>query len=325
MDEKKIKCIGILTSGGDAPGMNGLIRAVTRSAVYHKLKVMGIHRGYHGLWRGDMIPLDARDVSDISQRGGTILYTARSATFTSPEGLEKAVSMCRVFGLDAIFAIGGDGTWRGAKTLADQGIPVIALPATIDNDIGASDYTIGYDTAMNTALECIDKLRDTAASHERCTVVEVMGRHNGYLALTIGIATGAEIILIPEYPVDFDEQVIARILSARNRGKSHYIVIVAEGAGSADEVAERIQKQTGIESRGSNLGYVQRGGNPTLRDRYTASLMGLQGVQALLAGRVNRAVVEKAGKVIDIDLEEALSTVKKIPQDALENAGILSF
>lgn len=323
--EKKIRRVGVLTSGGDAPGMNGLIRSVTRASTYYGLEVMGIRRGYHGLWKGDMSLLTARDVSDTLQRGGTFLMTARSETFTTEEGLKRAAAMADVFNLDAIFCLGGDGTWRGAQTLTDAGVCTMALPATIDNDIAASDYCIGYDTAMNTAIECVDKLRDTASSHERCSVVEVMGRHNGYLAMTVGIATGAEIILIPEHPADFMDDVVSKILSARNRGKRHYIVIDAEGVGDAAEIARHIEETTGIESRASTLGYVQRGGNPSLRDRYLASLMGVYAVEALLSGRKNRAIILRGGEICDIDIHEANASKKSISESIYKKAEILAF
>lgn len=324
-ESSKIKRIGVLTSGGDAPGMNGLIRSVTRAGLYYGLEVMGIRRGFHGLWKGDMYQLSARDVSDTLQRGGTFLMTARSKTFMTEEGLERAFSMCDVFNLDAVFCLGGDGTWRGALALSEKGVAVMGLPATIDNDISSSEYTVGYDTAMNTAIECIDKLRDTASAHERCSVVEVMGRHNGYLALSVGIATGAEIILIPEHPVDMRDDVVGKILSARNRGKQHYIVVVAEGAGHAEDIAKFIENETGIESRATNLGYIQRGGNPSLRDRYLASMMGVHAVESLLAGRKNRAIILKHGEICDIDLKEAVQSIKTISEENYKKADILSF
>lgn len=324
-EEKKIRRVGILTSGGDAPGMNGLIRAVTRACGFYGIEAMGVRRGYHGLIKGDTIPLQPRDVSDVLQRGGTFLMTARSDSFRTEEGLSKALSICDVFNFDCVICIGGDGTWKGASSLAEKGQPVMTLPATIDNDIASTEYSIGYDTAMNTALECVDKLRDTASSHERCSVVEVMGRHNGYIALSIGIATGAEIILIPEHPIDFMDHVVGKILSARNRGKQHYIIIVAEGAGNASEIAQKLEEITGIESRATNLGYVQRGGNPTLRDRYMASLMGVHAIEALLAGRVNRAVVLKNGEITDIDLKEAIADTKTISEETYRQVDVLAY
>ncbi|HHU52563.1 MAG TPA: 6-phosphofructokinase [Clostridiaceae bacterium] len=320
-----IKTIGILTSGGDAPGMNGVIRAVTRTAINYGIRVMGIRRGFHGLWRGDVAELDARSVSDKSRVGGTFLMTARSKTFITQEGLQQAQKMTQVFGLDALVTVGGDGTMRGAGDLAKLQVPVIHIPATIDNDVGCTDYTIGFDSALNTAINCVDKLRDTASSHERCSVIEVMGREAGYLALHVGIATGAEIILIPEQPFDRDKDIIGKILSARNRGKQHYIVVVAEGAARGEEVAQYIEKNTGTEARATVLGYLQRGGSPTYQDRYLASMFGIQAVKALMENRVNRVVVLKQGEVTDIDLLEGLETTKKITAESMKKANILSI
>lgn len=323
-DKPAIRNIGVLTSGGDAPGMNAAIRAVVRTGVYYGFRVFGIHRGYHGLWRGDIEELNSRSVSETLQRGGTFLMTARSKTFNSPEGLQKALDMTRIFNLDAIVAIGGDGTFRGARDLARLGVPMLCLPGTIDNDIACSDYTIGYDTAMNTAMEAIDKLRDTASSHERCSVIEVMGRKAGYIALNVAIANGAEVVLIPERESDFDQDVIKVLLEGRNRGKRHYIVIVAEGAGDATDIATRIEAITGIESRATILGHLQRGGSPSLRDRYMASMMGLKAVDCIRDGRFNRVIAYKAGEIIDIDIEEALGMTKTIDQIELDRARILA-
>ena len=324
-DQPQIKSVGILTSGGDAPGMNPLIRGVGRAAVFYGLRAFGIRRGYHGLSKGEIYELGARDFSETIQQGGTFLMTARSESFKSLEGLKRAKAMLEVFNIDCLFCLGGDGTWRGAEALADQGVKVMTLPATIDNDIGATDYTIGFDTAVNTAMDAIDKLRDTASSHERCSVVEVMGRNSGYIALSVGIASGAEIVLIPEHPVDFMNDVVAKIISARNRGKRHYIVIVAEGAGDAQDLAHRIEDMTEIETRATNLGYVQRGGSPRLRDRYTASLMGVYAVRQAIQGNFNRAVVMKHGEITDMDLHEANLCQKSISKDLADQATILSF
>ncbi|HBP37976.1 MAG TPA: 6-phosphofructokinase [Clostridiales bacterium] len=324
-NEPLIRNIGVLTSGGDAPGMNAVIRAVVRGGIHAGFKVWGIRRGYHGLWRGDIIELNGRTVSETLQRGGTFLMTARSKTFQSPEGVAKAIEMARVFNLDAVITIGGDGTFRGARDLARQGFPVIGIPGTIDNDIACSDYTIGYDTAMNTAMEMIDKLRDTASSHERCSVIEVMGREAGYLALNVAIATGAEVVLIPEIQSDFNRDVIKAILDGRNSGKKHYIVVVAEGAGQALDIAGRIETITGIESRAAILGHVQRGGSPTLRDRYMASMMGLRAIECLRERRLNRIIAYKSGQIIDLDIEEALTMTKTISQEDLERAKILAL
>ncbi|MDD2533420.1 MAG: 6-phosphofructokinase [Eubacteriales bacterium] len=323
-EQKVIRNIGVLTSGGDAPGMNAAIRAVVRTGINNNYKVYGIRRGYHGLWRGDIEELDRHSVSEKLQRGGTFLMTARSKTFMTEDGLNRALEMVKVFNLDAVIAIGGDGTFKGARDLARKGVPVIGIPGTIDNDIACSDYTIGYDTAMNTAMEAIDKLRDTASSHERCSVIEVMGRAAGYIALNVGIATGAEVVLIPEKPYDFNRDVLKAVLDGRNRGKHHYIVVVAEGAAHAQEIATQIEALTGIEARATILGHLQRGGSPTLRDRQMASLMGLHAVECLREGRYNRIVAYKEGKIVDIDIEEALAMKKTIDAVELEQAKILT-
>lgn len=323
-DQKVIHNIGVLTSGGDAPGMNAAIRAVVRTGLFYGFRVFGIRRGFHGLWRGDIEELNRSSVSEKLQRGGTFLMTARSKTFMTEEGINRAIEMTKVFSLDAIITIGGDGTFKGARDLARKGIPVIGIPGTIDNDIACSDYTIGYDTAMNTAMEAIDKLRDTASSHERCSVIEVMGRAAGYIALNVGIATGAEVVLIPERPYDFNQDVLKAVLDGRNRGKHHYIVVVAEGAGHAAEIATQIESLTGIEARATILGHLQRGGSPSLRDRQMASLMGLHAVDCLREGRYNRIVAYKEGKIIDIDIEEALNATKTIDPVELEQARILT-
>ncbi len=322
--EKKIRNIGILTSGGDAPGMNAAVRSVVRTASYFGYQPFGIRRGFHGLWRGDIDELSNRQVSDKLQRGGTFLMTARSATFNSPEGVAKGIEMAKIFNLDVIVTVGGDGTFRGARDLARQGFPVIGIPATIDNDIACSDYTIGYDTAMNTAMQAIDKLRDTASSHERCSVIEVMGRHAGYIALNVGIACGAEVVLIPEIGHEIESVVVKPLLEARNRGKMHYIVIVAEGAGHATEIAERVESITGIEARPTILGHLQRGGSPTVRDRYMASMMGYHAIQCIQDHRLNRIIAYKQGDLVDIDIEEALEMKKTIDLEELKKARILS-
>lgn len=312
MAANTIKTIAVLTSGGDAPGMNAAIRAVTRAGLNKGYRVLGVRRGYHGLWRGDIIELDGRSVSEKLQRGGTFLMTARSATFNTEEGVKQAYDMCKVFNIDSLVVIGGDGSMRGARDLSHLGLPVICLPGTIDNDIPCSDYTIGYDTAMNTAMEAIDKLRDTASSHERCSVIEVMGRHAGYIALNVGVSTGAEVILIPEVEHDFNRDVVKRLLECRNSGKHHYIVVVAEGAGSAIDIAERIEKMTGIESRPTILGHLQRGGSPTLRDRQMASQMGVHAVECIEKGDYNRIIVYKNGEIADVDIDEGLDMKKTI-------------
>lgn len=321
----EIKTIAVLTSGGDAPGMNAAIRAVTRAGLNNGYRMLGVRRGYHGLWRGDIIELDGRSVSEKLQRGGTFLMTARSVTFNSEEGVKQAYDMCKVFNIDALIVIGGDGSFRGARDLARIGLPVIGIPGTIDNDISSSEYTIGYDTAMNTAMEAIDKLRDTASSHERCSVIEVMGRKAGYIALNVGVSTGAEVILIPEIEHDFNRDVVKRLLECRNSGKHHYIVVVAEGAGSAIDIAERIEKMTGIESRPTILGHLQRGGSPTLRDRQMASNMGIHAVDCIREGRTNRVVAYRDGHIMDIDIEEALEMKKTISIEDFEDSKLIAL
>mgnify|MGYP000924681943 FL=1 len=312
----QVKRIGVLTSGGDAPGMNAAVRAVVRTAVNRGIECIGIRRGWNGLINHDFIRIDSNSVSHIIDKGGTMLYTARSEEFMTPEGREKAIATCKLLGLEGIVAIGGDGTFRGAlalsRQLAEQGetLQVVGVPATIDNDIGCSNYTIGFDTACNTAIECVDKLRDTMQSHERCSVVEVMGRHAGYLALYVGISVGATAVLIPERPVDFDRDVVEKIRQARLSGTTHYMVVVAEGAGSAVDIGKRIHEELGIDPRVTVLGHIQRGGSPSARDRETASRMGYEAVQSLAEGRGNRIIGTQEGKVVDLDMEEALAMTK---------------
>ena len=313
--QKIIKRIGILTSGGDAPGMNAAVRAVVRTALSNGVECVGIRRGYNGLINGDFVRMDASSVSHIIEKGGTVLYTARSEEFMTEEGQAKAVATCKLLGLDGVVAIGGDGTFRGALALSRHGIPVVGIPATIDNDIGCSQYTIGFDTACNTAVDAIDMLRDTMQSHERCSLVEVMGRHAGYLALYVGIATGATAVLIPERPVDVERDVIEKIRQARLSGRTHFMIVVAEGAGSAFDIAARIKTAIGLDPRVTVLGHIQRGGSPSSRDRETATRMGYQAVQCLLNGNGNRVIVTKDGKVVDIDIEQALAMTKPFPMD----------
>ena len=310
-----VKRIGILTSGGDAPGMNAAVRAVVRTALGKGIECVGIRRGWNGLINSDFFPMDSDSVSHILDRGGTILFTARSEEFINEGGRKKAVATCKLLGLDGIVAIGGDGTFRGALELSRMGIPVVGIPATIDNDIGCSNYTIGFDTACNTAIECIDKLRDTMQSHERCSVVEVMGRHAGYLALYVGIAVGATAVLIPERPVDFEQDVVENIRRARLAGSTHYMVVVAEGAGSAFEFAKRIHEEVGIDPRVTVLGHIQRGGSPSARDRETASRMGYEAVQCLAQGHGNRIIATRDGRIVDLDMEEALAMTKEFQMD----------
>lgn len=315
MENRSIRTIGVLTSGGDAPGMNAAIRAVVRTGAYYGLKVCGVKRGYNGLLNGEIEEMTPRDVSEVLQRGGTCLMTARCLEFKEEEGQKRAIQIAKVFGLDGLIVIGGDGSFRGARALSNLGLPTIAMPGTIDNDISCSDYTVGYDTCLNTVKDAVDKIRDTASSHERCSVIEVMGRAAGYIALEAGIACGADVILIPEQKYDFDEDVLRPILEAKSRGKKHAIVVVAEGIGGVIEMAKDIEKATGIESRATILGHVQRGGSPTVRDRVSASRMGARCVELLLEGKANRIVCERDGKIADVDINEGLEMKKQIPDD----------
>ena len=315
-----IKRIGVLTSGGDAPGMNAAVRAVVRTAMFHGIECYGIRRGYNGLINGDIIKLDEKSVSRIINRGGTILYTARSKEFQTEEGQRKAVSVCKLLGLDSIIAIGGDGTFRGARALSSYGINVICIPATIDNDICCTNYSIGFDTAANTAIDCIDKLRDTMQSHERCSVVEVMGRNAGYLAMYVGLATGATAVLVPEKPYDIEQDVVEKIRKARLKGFTHYMIVLAEGAGKATELAHQIKEHTDLDPRITVLGHIQRGGSPTGRDRVNATKMGYLAVELLLAGKTNRIVCTNGGQFIDKDIEEGLQhqrTMQDMEMDVL--------
>ena len=312
---KPIKRIGVLTSGGDALGMNAAVRAVVRTAIKCGMECVGIRRGWQGLINSDFVQLSSSSVGHILARGGTILYTARSEDFLTENGRKKAVSTCRMLGLDAIVAIGGDGTFRGALELSRLGIPVVGVPATIDNDVGCTNYTIGFDSACNTAIECIDKLRDTMQSHERCSVVEVMGRNAGFLALYVGIAVGATAVLVPEYPTDFERDVVRRIQDSRLAGNTHFMIVVAEGAGSAVEFGKMIYDAIGIEPRVTVLGHLQRGGSPTGRDRETATRMGYYAVKALAEGRGNSIIATQEGGIVEIPIEEALQRTKQLQMD----------
>jgi len=307
-----IRRIAVLTSGGDAPGMNACVRSVVRTALYHGVEIYGIRRGWHGLISGDVIRLDKSNVSRIINKGGTILHTARSKEFMTEEGRRKAASTCKFLGLDSIIAIGGDGTFRGAQALSKQGINVIGIPATIDNDIGCTNYCLGFDTAANTAIECIDKLRDTMHAHERCSVVEVMGRNAGYLAMYVGLACGATAVLVPEEEIDFERDVVEKIRHARFSGFTHYMIVVAEGAGSAAGIADRIKEATDLDPRVTVLGHIQRGGTPTGRDRVNGTKMGYLAVELLLQGKTNRIVIPRDGSYIDVDIEEGLSMKKNM-------------
>ena len=322
---KEIKTIGVLTSGGDAPGMNAAIRAVVRKAIGNGVSVKGIRRGYQGLLDEEIIDMEKSSVSDIIQRGGTILGTARCSEMRTAEGQKKAADLCRKHGIDGIVIIGGDGSYRGAEKLAQNGINTIGLPGTIDLDIACTDYTIGFDTAINTAMEAIDKIRDTSSSHERCSIVEVMGRNAGYIALYCGVANGAEDILLPE-KYDYNEQaLIDNIIASRKRGKTHHLIINAEGIGHSTSMAKRIEAATGIETRATILGYMQRGGTPTCKDRYYASMMGAYAADILCAGKSNRVVAHQHGEVVDYDIEEALAMQKGIDEYQYQVAKILSM
>lgn len=324
MENRSIRTIGVLTSGGDAPGMNAAIRAVVRTGAYHGLKVMGVKRGYNGLINGEMEEMNARSVSETLQRGGTCLMTARCLEFKEKAGVARACQIARVFGLDGLVVIGGDGSFRGARDLSNAGLPTVAMPGTIDNDISCSEYTVGYDTCLNTVKDAVDKIRDTASSHERCSVIEVMGRAAGYIALEAGIACGAEVILIPEKKYDFDEDVLRPILEAKTRGKKHAIIVVAEGIGGVIDMAKEIEAKTGIESRATILGHVQRGGSPTVRDRVIASQMGARCVELLLEGKANRIVCMQKGEITDVDINEGLDMHKEISEELIQLARKLS-
>ena len=325
MAENKVKTIGILTSGGDAPGMNAAVRAATRRAIGKGLKVKGILKGYEGLINEEIVDLNAKDVSDIIGKGGTILYSARCAEMRTDEGIEKAVATCNKYGIDGLVVVGGDGSFAGAQKLADKGINAIGVPGTIDLDIACTEYTIGFDTAVNTAMEAIDKVRDTSTSHERCSIIEVMGRNAGYIALWCGIASGAEDVLLPE-KYDYDEQsIINHIIETRKKGKKHHIIINAEGIGHSQAMAKRIEAATGIGTRATILGHMQRGGSPSCKDRMYATIMGAYAVDLLLAGKTKRVVAYKNGQFVDFDINEALSMKKSLSEYEVELAKTLSY
>ena len=319
MEGKKIRRIAVLTSGGDAPGMNAVVRAVVRTACANGIEVLGINHGYIGLLNNDFRKLTARSVDGLLQRGGTMLYTARCQEMMTEEGQQRAANNCRYLGIDGLICCGGDGTYRGALALARRGVPCIGIPGTIDNDIGCTEYTIGFDTASNTAIQCIDKLRDTMQSHERISVVEVMGRHAGHLALNVGCAVGAAAILVPEHEANFENDVIERVRQGRINQRNHHIIIVAEGYSmSTQEVADRVQEQTGMDTRVTILGHVQRGGAPTVRDRVIATQIGNYAVLALMEGKEKRIVAMQDGKIVDIDIEEALEMKKPLDEALYE-------
>ncbi len=310
-----MKKIAVLTSGGDAPGMNAAVRSVVRSALHEGMEVYGVIRGYNGLIHDDLIKMDLRSVSDIIHRGGTVLYTARSPEFCTEEGMQKAVDTCHRHGIEGVVVIGGDGSFRGARDLTAHGISCIGLPGTIDNDISCCEETIGYDTAINTVVEMVDKLRDTSQSHDRCSVVEVMGRRAGWLALSAGIAAGATSILVPEIEYDFERDIVDRMKKTASTGKHHFIIIVAEGVGHVSELAERLEAATGVEARATVLGHVQRGGSPSGRDRVLASRMGNYAVHLLQQGKENRVVAIQNNHVCDFDITEALAMKKPFDMD----------
>ena len=312
---KEVKTIGVLTSGGDAPGMNAAIRAVVRTAINKGLKVKGIMRGYAGLLQEEIVDMNGLSVADIIGRGGTVLYTARCPEFTTAEGQQKGAEICRKHGIDGLVVIGGDGSFKGAGKLSALGINTVGLPGTIDLDIACTDYTIGFDTAVNTAMDAIDRVRDTSTSHERCSIIEVMGHNAGYIALWCGLANGAEDILLPERYDGNEQELISRIIENRKRGKKHHIIINAEGIGHSASMARRIEAATGIETRATILGYMQRGGAPTCKDRVYASIMGAKAVELLCAGKSNRVVAYKHGEYVDYDIQEALNMKKDISEE----------
>lgn len=320
----EINTIGVLTSGGDAPGMNAAIRAVVRSALAKGKKVKGIMRGYQGMLEEEIIDMDEHSVSDIIQRGGTILGTARCMEFVTPEGQQMGADICRRHGIDGLVVIGGDGSFRGAQKLAHLGINTIGVPGTIDLDIACTDYTIGFDTAVNTAMDAIDKVRDTSTSHERCSIIEVMGRHAGYIALWCGIANGAEDILLPERYNHDEQKLINHIIDSRKKGKKHHIIINAEGIGHSASMAKRIEAATGMETRATILGHMQRGGSPTCKDRMYASIMGAYAVDLLCDGKSNRVVAYQGGDYVDFEIDEALAMKKDVSEYQYNVSKILS-
>jgi 6-phosphofructokinase 1 len=319
VEEKKIRRIGILTSGGDAPGMNAVIRAVVRMSIAKGIEVLGIQRGYSGLIGNDFRPMNARSVDGLLSRGGTILYTARCMEMFEVEGQKRAAANCHYLGIDGLICVGGDGTFRGAQTLSRLDVPCICIPATIDNDIACTDYTIGFDSACNTAVSAIDKLRDTMQSHERCSVVEVMGRRAGHLALNVGCSVGAAAILVPEKPENFEDDVVEKIRQGRINGRNHHIIIVAEGYGmSCQDVATRVHEETGVDVRVTILGHVQRGGSPTSQDRVMATRMGSAAINALLAGKSQRIIALRDNQIVDLDIEEGLACQKELNYELLD-------
>ena len=316
--------IGVLTSGGDAPGMNAAIRAVVRKGISGGLHLNGIYKGYAGLLNEEIKELYANSVTDIIGKGGTMLYTSRCPEMQTEQGIKKAADICKKHEIEGLIVIGGDGSFKGAKALAEQGVNVIGIPGTIDLDIACTDYTIGFDTAINTAMEAIDKIRDTSTSHERCSVIEVMGRHAGYIALWCGLAGGAEDIILPEKYDGNEDRIIENIMENRKNGKHRHIIVNAEGVGDSQGMAKRIEEATGITTRASVLGYLQRGGAPTCKDRFYASMMGAYAVDLLIEGKANKIVAHREGKLMDIDIEQALNMEKDMPNYQIEVAYLLS-
>ena len=325
MEQTKLRRIGILTSGGDAPGMNAAIRAAVRNCQQHGVIPVGIKRGFSGLLRADTEEMDARSVNGITSRGGTILYTARCEEFKTPEGLEKAVAACKYLGLNGLIAIGGDGTFRGAGALSSAGVPTICIPGTIDNDISCTHYSIGFDTAANTAIDAIDKLSDTMQSHERTSIVEVMGNKAGHLAVYVGLAVGATAVLIPEMPYDFDRDVAEHIREGRYRNKRHNIIIVAEGVGHTVEIAERLKSEMGVDTRITIIGHVQRGGSPSARDRVMAARMGHKAVEELVSGNTNEVVAYRDSRICVLPIDQALEMKKELDPYMYKVAQDISF
>lgn len=328
METTEMKRIGVMTSGGDASGMNAAIRAVCRSGIAKGLEVFGINRGYEGLITGDLFKMDLRSVSEILHRGGTMLYSARCPEFKTSEGIERGVRTCKQFGLDGLVVIGGDGSFRGARDLSLAGIPCVGVPATIDNDIVCSDYTIGVDTALNTIIESVDKIRDTSHSHDRCSLVEVMGRHCGYLALHAGIAAGATAIFVPERKLDFKKDIVERMQFTRGIGKKHFIMLVAEGVnypGGITQMAKDIEDATGVVTKTTVLGYVQRGGSPSAKDRIIATRMGVYAVHLIAKGIGNRVVVMNGEDIVDYDIKEALEMKKQFDDNLYQMSHEISI
>lgn len=319
-----MKTIGVLTSGGDSPGMNAAIRAVVRSSIYNGCKVIGIRQGFHGLINGFMEEMNLSSVADIIHRGGTILQTARSEAFMTEEGRKKALYAIKIFGIEGLVVIGGDGSFKGAEKLSQMGIPTIGVPGTIDNDLRYTEYTIGFDTAVNTVLDAISRIRDTSASHGRANIIEVMGRHCGDIALYAGLAGGAESIIVPEVEFDID-QVCSKLIKGRNRGKLHSIILLAEGVGGAIDIGKEIEEKTGMETRVTILGHIQRGGSPTSFDRIIASKMGAKAVELLIEGKSNRAMGVRGLETIDVDFSEVFNTSNSFDEETYKLANILSI